>query len=625
MSTAGERPVHRDASYYRVGGRRGWGRPVAFWLTWLVLALGASLAYGAWAFVDEVVQGSNLSDQRTRQIAKVVAPVDRGEPMNVLLVGTDSRSKGDNGRSDSMILVRLDTHQKFISMLSFPRDSWVDIPGHGFDKLNAAYYVGEQQSPGGGPALLIKTISQLTGQKINAYATVDFKGFVNIVNELGGVYIDVDHYYFHKNGTGTGTYEEIDIPPGYQKLNGDDALDFVRYRHLDSDFARATRQQMFLSQLKRQVKDDLGSTLRAPLLVKMLMKNSGTTISADRRLDVLRFAVETPDSRVYRITAKGPTGFEGDQSVVHLNTADLAKKVQDWLQPPFVRTTQKAVTPASVRVRVLNGSGRALVADDVAAALRAQGYKAEAGGNAKDFSHAETQVLFNGASGKSVSAASGLQPRFGPYTTMTAAKPAEIGSADVVVVVGANWTGGLITPPKPKKAKDVPDVVSTTALVGKFREAARKTGMPLMAPTRVVRQSRVVDVHTYRIGDKNKGPWAVRVVFELPSNTYYPRFWGIEATAMRDVPLLADPVGTWKKGDGLVKPQTYYNGKVLVRDAFTYRGVTYWVTNVMDDDTALSSATVHSVAQSFRPLRRAKLPKGTVDTAITIGDDPMTP
>ena len=59
MSTAGERPVHRDASYYRVGGRRGWGRPVAFWLTWLVLALGASLAYGAWAFVDEVTSDTS--------------------------------------------------------------------------------------------------------------------------------------------------------------------------------------------------------------------------------------------------------------------------------------------------------------------------------------------------------------------------------------------------------------------------------------------------------------------------------------------------------------------------------------------------------------------------------------
>jgi polyisoprenyl-teichoic acid--peptidoglycan teichoic acid transferase len=131
--------------------------------------------------------------------------------------------------------------------MSIPRDLKVDIPGHRRDRINAAYELG-------GPRLMVKTVKQLfsrTGEpfKINHIVQVDFGGFRKVVNYIGGVYVDVDRHYFNDNSNGE-NYATINVEPGYQKLKGQDALDYVRYRHGDNDLVRAARQQDFLRQLR---------------------------------------------------------------------------------------------------------------------------------------------------------------------------------------------------------------------------------------------------------------------------------------------------------------------------------------------------------------------------------------
>ena len=134
--------------------------------------------------------------------------------------------------------------------MSIPRDLKAEIPGHGSDKINAAYEMG-------GPRLTVRTIQKLfedaTGDPfpINNVVNVDFRGFRRAVDYIGGVYVDVDRDYFN-DVTGPGGYAAIDIDPGYQKLGGRDALDYVRYRHTDNDFVRAARQQSFLRQARGQ-------------------------------------------------------------------------------------------------------------------------------------------------------------------------------------------------------------------------------------------------------------------------------------------------------------------------------------------------------------------------------------
>ena len=137
--------------------------------------------------------------------------------------------------------------------MSIPRDLKVQVPGAGTNKINAAYEIG-------GPRKTVATIKRLfedaTGEEfpINNVINVNFGGFRRAVNYVDGVYVDVDRRYYNDNSTADcgEAYATIDVQPGYQRLKGQDALDYVRYRHGDNDFFRASRQQDFLRQATRQ-------------------------------------------------------------------------------------------------------------------------------------------------------------------------------------------------------------------------------------------------------------------------------------------------------------------------------------------------------------------------------------
>jgi LCP family protein required for cell wall assembly len=183
-----------------------------------------------------------------------IPEIDRaqaGEAQTIMILGSDQRygdrKLGLKPRSDTILLVRLDPDREATALMSIPRDLKVDIPGHRPDRINAAYELG-------GPRLMVKTVKQLfskTGEpfKINHIVQVDFGGFRKVVNYIGGVYVDVDRHYFNDNSNGE-NYATINVQAGYQKPKGQDALDYVRYRHGDNDLVRAARQQDFLRQLR---------------------------------------------------------------------------------------------------------------------------------------------------------------------------------------------------------------------------------------------------------------------------------------------------------------------------------------------------------------------------------------
>src|ERR671921_289457 len=132
-----------------------------------------------------------------------------------------------------------------------PDDAKPPRPGRGLvtDKINAAYALG-------GPRLSVQTVRDLLNMPIHHVVNVNFGGFRRAVNRLKCVYVDVDRDYFNDNNPPNGSqfdYATIDIDPGYQKLCGQDALDYVRYRHFDDDLVRAARQQSFLAAAKEQI------------------------------------------------------------------------------------------------------------------------------------------------------------------------------------------------------------------------------------------------------------------------------------------------------------------------------------------------------------------------------------
>jgi LCP family protein required for cell wall assembly len=216
----------------------------------IVLASASATAVAGWHEVDKVVAA--FKHTKHIDLKGVISEADAGKPQTILLMGSDKRSKNSSdfrrglvGKplSDTMILMRLDPSKRATALLSLPRDLKVSIPGYGTDKLNAAYSLG-------GARLTVRTIRQLDPRlKINHVINVDFHGFSKAVNALGCIYVDVDRRYFNNSDS----YSKIDIQAGYQRLCGQDALAYVRYRHEDNDLVRATRQQDFLRQVKAQV------------------------------------------------------------------------------------------------------------------------------------------------------------------------------------------------------------------------------------------------------------------------------------------------------------------------------------------------------------------------------------
>ena len=184
-----------------------------------------------------------------------ITPPPAGKPQTLLLVGSDRRyGEGRrDARSDTLMLIRLDPKQNATTVLSIPRDLRVTIPGQGIAKINDAYSFG-------GLDLTARTVKDLLSTperrfRINHAIAVDFAGFREAVDVVNCVYVDVDRRYYHSNlGLPVSQhYAEIDVQPGYQRLCGQNALDYVRFRHNDNDIVRAARQQDFLRQASAQM------------------------------------------------------------------------------------------------------------------------------------------------------------------------------------------------------------------------------------------------------------------------------------------------------------------------------------------------------------------------------------
>jgi LCP family protein required for cell wall assembly len=263
-------------------------------------------------------------------VSSLLQDVQPGKPQTILVIGDDRRKidvrQGNPTRSDTMILVRLDPKKGATAMMSLPRDLLVDIPGHGRDKLNAAFAIGED-------ALTLKTIRSLLGIPIHHYVRVTFWGFRQAVDRLGCVYADIDRKYFNDNNPpngGGGAYAAIDVPAGYQKLCGQRALDYVRYRHLDSDLVRAARQQSFLGEAKGQVGVS-GVFSDRKTLLKIFARSVRTDIrSSHAVLGLLKLVAESSSKPVAEVQFPALDAGDGSGNVV-ISDPSLHATVQRFL------------------------------------------------------------------------------------------------------------------------------------------------------------------------------------------------------------------------------------------------------------------------------------------------------
>ncbi len=212
--------------------------------------------------------------------------------VNLLLVGTDKRQTSPDWRTDTLIVVAIRPRQNLIAMLSIPRDLWVDIPGHGPERINAAAYMGESNGSGG-PALLAATLRENLGIRVDAYAQIDFAGLERIIDAMGGVDVDVAQPVDDWIDTGDGKPPvHVRIEAGPQHLDGHTALCYVRSRRGTTDMDRSQRQQQVLLAL-RDAATRPGMLPRLPALMSTLAGTVKTNLRPSDALALLDVALRT--------------------------------------------------------------------------------------------------------------------------------------------------------------------------------------------------------------------------------------------------------------------------------------------------------------------------------------------
>lgn len=247
-----------------------------------------------------------------------LAPAGWGDPQTLLLVGNDQRAHTTTNpvlpHSNEMLLVRFDPSKPFISMMSLPRELEVPIDTAGGvvnNRFNAAFTYGTLNGGGigGGISLMVKTIKQVTSLSINHVVVIDFNEFQDAINEMGCVYSSVDRPYYHLNVPGGAQYFQISLQPGYQKMCGTQALQFVAYRHGDLSTIRDARDQDFLLDLKQEFGQDLlGNIGRFESIFGKLVQTDPSLHSSTGLLDLLGTLISSAGKPVRQVQFKVTLG-----------------------------------------------------------------------------------------------------------------------------------------------------------------------------------------------------------------------------------------------------------------------------------------------------------------------------
>ena len=300
-------------------------RKVLISLGVLGLVLALAIGGGAWFLVNryagnidrvgDVFDGLD-ADARPAAASPTNTETVEGDPITFLLVGSDTRAdiaSGDlpDARSDAIMIARFSADRQHAQVISIPRDSWVDIPGHGKNKINAAYTFG-------GPTLLIQTVEQLTGVRIDHYAAIGFDGLIDVTDELGGVDVYVAE---------TTSWGEYTFTQGMNHLDGDAARWYVgqRYDLPGGDFDRVKRQQNYLRSMFGKLFSD--GVFTSPGRLDSVLRTVTSAVAVDDSLgntDLLSMAYSlrglSPDTIDYFTAPVLGTGTEGAASVVYLDT-----------------------------------------------------------------------------------------------------------------------------------------------------------------------------------------------------------------------------------------------------------------------------------------------------------------
>jgi LCP family protein required for cell wall assembly len=594
------------------------------WVAMVVVVCATGVAGGAYLYLHESVAAVAPRSADVKVTARRLDLPVAGQPATALVIGYDQRAgdaKGTPSRSDTLMLLRANPKNETISLLSFPRDLRAELvcPGGATftGKINAAY-------ANCGAKGTLETVRKLTGVPINYLITVNFRGFRQLVDKLGGIWMDVDRRYLNTQ-SGPSGYATINLQPGYQRLGGYQALDFVRFRHTDSDLYRNARQQLFVRSLKDQIRTGFSLT-KLPKVIKVLTSNievaqgGGRDVSAKTVLSYAVLAYSLPPGHVFQSRIEGLEGF----SDLTTSSENIAAAVRQWANPDVdspkkatavalgEKVKAKAPPAQQTSVTVLNGNGVTGSASNASYLLGQRGYPILTPpngipANAPNFAFFRTTVYFDPSQKGAKEAGRKVAALFGSADVKKTTAPIRelANGAMLTAVVGQTFHGTLAAAPVDQTPQREPAnvVPGTSAALDLLRERQAKVDFPLMVPTVIERSSwidRERPVRLYRFEGKGKKHKTVRLTYKMGSNDY----WGVQQTDWADAPVLGSR--NFVRNIGGRRYELFYNGPHLHMVVLQQRGASYWVVNTLLD--RLPNETMLAIAKGLRPVAKVRLP-----------------
>lgn len=436
---------------------RKWALRSALVVTALVFIIGGFLLFKGILKLNQVFKGGGSAAALRSEVTPELLKGEGDGRVNILLMGKGGPGHAGADLTDTLIVASIDPVNKNATLVSIPRDLWVTVQGRGSSKINAVYANAKSRALNASPQdkdkaeragvdALQDVISQVLGIPIHYYGMIDFEGFKQAVDIVGGVDIDVPpelavKEYLWDSTTGKNYY--LNVPAGPQHFDSTKALYFARSRHtsLRGDFSRSERQRLFIQALAQKVLS--AGTYTNPIKVSQLMSAFGdhlsTDLSVNNALRLLEIAKGMDMSKVGSIGLADPpnnfvrTDNVNGQSVVRPTAgfgdySEIQNYIRNTLKDPYL-------AKENARIAVLNGGSIAGLAAKKAEELKSYGYNVTVVGDAPTQDYAQT-VLIDVTDGKKPFSKNYLEKRLDIKATTRVPDGVQTQDVDFVIILG---------------------------------------------------------------------------------------------------------------------------------------------------------------------------------------------
>jgi len=369
--------------------------------------------------------------------------------VNVLLVGIGGDGHEGANLSDVIMTVSIDPTNNTAAMLSIPRDLYLTIPGYYSTRINAAYALGEQDPDTTGAEVLTETVEGILDIDLHYFVQIDFQGFIEVIDRLGGVEVDVQEYLrdpFIEETFGGGYSGPFEVFPGIQQMDGPTALQYARSRKTTSDFDRARRQQIVLKAVKDKALSlgTFSNPLKIGDMLDSLGRNVKTNIQISEMLRMLEIAQtinnDTVRSEVLDNSAGGflaAQNISGASVLVPRGGLNNFSEIQKYVKGDLF--ADGFITSENAAISVLNATNTPGLATELGEELEELGYNVVEIGNATLEAVPETTILYDNSLGVLPYTTSLLEKRLDIIARGKAPEVGQTGVNDIVIVIGADY------------------------------------------------------------------------------------------------------------------------------------------------------------------------------------------